>query len=68
MPGRNRNEHGEYGRLPDSVFETYNGNKYPITYRATNALVFPLRLINDDEVISGDDLATPVEDRPEIKG
>lgn len=56
-------DYGQYGRLPDNIFETYNTEKYPSTYRTTNALVFPLKLIDDEEVLSGEDLADGIEAR-----
>lgn len=49
-------KYGEYGRLPDNVFESYNTEAYPSTYRSTNALIFPLKLIDDEEVLRGEDL------------
>jgi hypothetical protein len=52
-------DYGSYGRLPDNVFETYDTEDYPATYRTTNALVFPLKLIDDEEVLSGEDLSSP---------
>ncbi len=57
--------YGEYGRLPDNVFETYNTGKYPSIYRTTNALVFPLNPINGEEVLSGEELSSPREDEGE---
>lgn len=61
MIDNKKDKFGENGRLPDIVFETYDGNKYQIPYRTTNALVFPLKLIPDEEVLSGEDLSSPVE-------
>jgi hypothetical protein len=52
-------EYGEYGRLPDNVFESHNSKKYPSIYRTTNALVFPLKLIDDEEVLIGEELSAP---------
>lgn len=54
-------DYGDYGRLPDNVFESYNTEKYPSPYRTTNALVFPLKLIDDEEVLSGKDLSGGIE-------
>ncbi|HZX45712.1 MAG TPA: hypothetical protein VFF83_00390 [Clostridia bacterium] len=53
--------YGDYGRLPDNVFEGYNPEKNPSIYRTTNALVFPLKLIDDEEVLRGDDLSAEIE-------
>jgi len=58
-------EYGEYGRLPDNVFETHNTKKYPSTYRTTNALIFPLNPISGVDVLSGEDLSAPAEDETE---
>ncbi|MDD2573380.1 MAG: hypothetical protein WCS98_02345 [Bacillota bacterium] len=52
-------EYGDYGRLPDNVFESYDTEEYPSTYRTTNALIFPLKLIDDEEVLSGEDFSSP---------
>ncbi|MGI6702956.1 MAG: hypothetical protein ACOX42_02835 [Clostridia bacterium] len=52
-------EYGDYGRLPDNVFESYDTEDYPAPYRTTNALIFPLKLIDGEEVISGEDLSSP---------
>lgn len=52
-----KDKYGEYGRLPDNVFETYNAGMYPVTYRTTNALIFPDRLISGEEVLSGEELS-----------
>ncbi len=48
-------KYGRYGRLPDNVYETYDPGDYPAIYRRTNALIFPLKLIDDEEVIPGAD-------------
>ena len=53
--------YGDYGRLPDNVFEGYNPEKYPSIYRTTNALVFPLKLIDGEEVLRGDNLSGEIE-------
>ncbi len=44
------------------VFEGYNPEKHPTIYRTTNALVFPLKLIDDEEVLRGDDLSGEIQD------
>ncbi len=62
MTDRQKSKHkgyGEYGRLPDNVFESYNTENYPSPYRTTNALIFPLKLIDDEEVLSGEELSGP---------
>ncbi len=48
-------KYGTYGRLPDNVYEGYEVRKYPVIYRTTNALIFPLKFIEGEEVLSGDD-------------
>ena len=54
-------DYGDYGRLPGNVFEGYNPEKNPSIYRTTNALVFPLKLIDDEEVLRSDDLSGEIE-------
>ncbi|MBA1336690.1 MAG: hypothetical protein HPY66_3125 [Firmicutes bacterium] len=62
MTESRKDKYGEYGRLPDNIFETYNAGMYPATYRTTNALIFPDRLVAGEEVLSGEQLSQPTED------
>lgn len=67
MTESKKDKYGEYGRLPDNVFETYNAGMYPTTYRTTNALIFPLKLVEGEEVLSGEQLSQPADDKETIQ-
>ena len=54
-------DYGDYGRLPDNVFEGYNPEKHPTIYRTTNALVFR-RSLSTTKKCWGDDLSGEIED------
>jgi hypothetical protein len=66
MTESKKDEYGRYGRLPDNVFETYNAGMYPATYRTTNALIFPLKLVDGEDVLSGQQLSQPVEENKKL--
>ena len=55
-------DYGDYSHYPYNELEGYTHEKHHTNYMTTNALVFPLKLIDDEEVLRGDDLSGEIQD------